>query len=499
MDRQMKADFFNFNTAMTGEELETLKATATRALDSGSAEMAFRQEMGKFGLIYEGNIPGDGSLVRIQAPKDKGHDKSAWFVFYADGVPSGCFGNWRTGEKYTWCARSRSEMSSAEIEAEKQRRDAAKEKREAFREEEAMVARKKLLLQWQKATEVHEHSYLRKKNVPSHGLRRLNDNLLIPMFDPNGDILSAQIIFPDGNKKFFPGLPTAGALFTIEGTGPVCLCEGYATGATIHAVTGWNIVICFTAANLTTVSKALKQKKPDYEYVVAADNDQWGTKPDGTPHNIGVIKAEEAAAILGGRLYIPEFTDESIASGQKPTDFNDMVALEGIKTVRDQLVGISDGGDDEIAKIRAGSVDFFDKGPLPEREWLVNDLIQVGQPGLFAAMGDAGKGMLMLDLGLKVAKEKGPAEIFKFPVFFGHGVCKTGRVLYVTAEDTQDEIRRRLDGIDPSGARFEDGSAERFHILCMPDLGGTRAYFKRIDNEPAVTQRFLNLKEALKN
>jgi len=113
-------------------------------------------------------------------------------------------------------------------------------------------------------------------------------------------------------------------------------------------------------------------------------------------------------------------------------------------------------------------------------------------------MGDAGKGMLMLDLGLKVAAKR-PAvqDFFSQSISLGHTVAASGHVVYLTAEDERDEIRRRLDGIDPDNTRFDNRAAHRFHVMCMPDLGGVHPFFKHENGETVTTKHYALFREAL--
>jgi hypothetical protein len=70
--------------------------------------------------------------------------------------------------------------------------------------------------------------------------------LVLPLRDINGELHSLQFIAPDNrfdgkrNKTFPGGGRVAGCCFTLADTpnGALVVCEGYATGASIHEATG---------------------------------------------------------------------------------------------------------------------------------------------------------------------------------------------------------------------------------------------------------------------
>src|SRR6185312_9474317 len=93
------------------------------------------------------------------------------------------------------------------------------------------------------------------------------------------------------DKSFLAGGRVSGCFYTIadQPDRPLVICEGYATGASIHEATGFAVVAAISAGNLKTVSSALRSKWPSREIIIAADNDQW------TPKNPGLSKGAEAA------------------------------------------------------------------------------------------------------------------------------------------------------------------------------------------------------------
>ena len=76
------------------------------------------------------------------------------------------------------------------------------------------------------------------------------------------------------------------------------MCEGFATGASIHECTGHAVAVAFNAGNLEAVAVALRNKYPTLKIILAADDDQ-------TPGNPGMTKATAAVQAAGGILAVP--------------------------------------------------------------------------------------------------------------------------------------------------------------------------------------------------
>ncbi|APR99014.1 AAA family ATPase [Wolbachia endosymbiont of Folsomia candida] len=103
-------------------------------------------------------------------------------------------------------------------------------------------------------------------------------------------------------------------------------------------------------------------------------------------------------------------------------------------------------------------------GSVPEQKFLVEGLFPLGVTSIVAAMGDTGKGMLLLDLALKVADNIDQA------CGFGPLVTEHGAAVIFSAEDDVGEIHRRLDRLDPECKRAEYHN--RLFIVPMPNTGG---------------------------
>ncbi len=98
--------------------------------------------------------------------------------------------------------------------------------------------------------------------------------------------------------------------------------EGFATGASLHEITGLPVVVAFNSGNLPPVAVVMKEKYPDTRLVICADNDQ---KTDCNP---GLAAANKAAKAAGGVVAFPEFDDPELS------DFNDLARHSGASAVQ---------------------------------------------------------------------------------------------------------------------------------------------------------------------
>jgi len=194
---------------------------------------------------------------------------------------------------------------------------------------------------------VDAHPYLAQKGIAAYGLKLntqgplvLSDeqswgyagDLIVPVFNVDKQLISAQAIGASGRKSFPAGTQTEGGHFVIGNlTQATCvlLAEGYSTAATLHELSGGlPVVVTFSAGNMPAVAKALHAQYPDKCLLMAGDNEH--TKP--LSKNVGLQKASEAAHMVGGSLLLPEFPQ-----GAKGTDWNDLVRLKGVDSVRKEL------------------------------------------------------------------------------------------------------------------------------------------------------------------
>ena len=135
----------------------------------------------------------------------------------------------------------------------------------------------------------------------------------------------------------------------------VLICEGYATGASLHQATGYPVAVAFDAGNLDKVARALRQQYPAALLVICGDDDRDTEARTGT--NTGRSKATAAAQAIKGLALLPE--------GLPPdgSDFNDLHAHHG--------------GAAGLAAVR----EIVQAGIEAHRERLAADQVASGQQG----------------------------------------------------------------------------------------------------------------------
>lgn len=153
---------------------------------------------------------------------------------------------------------------------------------------------------------------------------------MVPGYDESGKLCTVQYINWNGQKRFEADSQKKSAFNEIAGDSEkIIIAEGYSTAASIHEATGYTVVVAFDAGNLIHVVKIFRKMYLDSEIIIAADNDQWKTETG----NTGVESAKTAAIEINAKVAIPSFKNAET----KPTDFNDLAALEGLEIVSVQI------------------------------------------------------------------------------------------------------------------------------------------------------------------
>jgi len=310
----------------------------------------FHQAIEAAGLQAPGVIHDDGALHRF-SPGGKRGDRAAYYVLHGDGVPAGMFGDWRSGLQSTWCAKADSAMTGAELAAHRQRIKAAQAQRDADEAARQREEADKAGARWQAAAPAAAHPYLARKGIAAHGIRQDGEVLLVPLRDTAGNLHSLQTISPEGEKRFKGRMK--GCYHAIgQPRGRIIVCEGYATGASVHEATGEAVAVAFNAGNLLPVATALHKKHPALAIILAADDDHQ------TEGNPGIAKAQEAAQAVGGMVAVPEFGPDRPDGA---TDFNDLHQVAGLQAVRQCIEGAASAG------AAAGQLDLWpEPTPLPD-------------------------------------------------------------------------------------------------------------------------------------
>jgi putative DNA primase/helicase len=108
---------------------------------------------------------------------------------------------------------------------------------------------------------------------------------------------------------------TYSPLGIVEPGSVLCICEGWATGASLHQHGGYVVAAAMNAGNLTPAAKGLRSRYPDQRFVIAGDDDRL---TDGNP---GRTAANAAATAVGAEVAFPEWPK---GAPDDLTDFNDL-------------------------------------------------------------------------------------------------------------------------------------------------------------------------------
>lgn len=398
---------------------------------------AFRKAASDAGFNISGEILPDASIHRFSTGEK--NDRDGYYLLFPDGPPHcGIVGCWRRGLKVQW--KSDGPNGKVDPSVQKRWRDAMAKRDKEQRElqERTSVKAREIITSSHEANP--EHPYLSRKQVGIFGPIRENtaNELLLPLQDAEGEIWSFQTIDADGDKLFMPSGRVQGCFYplALKETGPLVICEGYSTGATIHSATGWSVVCAMNCGNLPTVAKAIRDKWPLRLLIIASDNDR---KTEGNP---GLTKATSAAKAVKGSLAIPVFDSEN------GSDFNDLAAEKGLDSVRcvfDAVVNVGLGS-------RMSIDDIISFVPSEDKDVILgNRYLCRGGSCVIVGSTSAGKS----SLGLQMA-----ALWTVGAPFFGLKPVRPLRSLFIQAENDLGDMAEMVQGIIVGTGLFIPGDDE---------------------------------------
>ncbi|EIJ36225.1 toprim domain-containing protein [Thiothrix nivea] len=287
----------------TGEMLDSLRSAMLAAIGNAPATLQATGKLERFDTARRG-------------------DKAGWYACHLTrwGMVAR-FGDWREGYAHKWSSFEESSLSRSDLAELKRIQHQQEQERQAEQSRRQNAARDKAISIWCNAEPAgHTHPYLERKQVQAHGIRQSLGNLVIPITDLSGNLHNLQIIKPDGAKRFLKGGRKRGLSFLfgeLAGAHGVIICEGWATGASLHEAYRLPVLVAFDAGSLLPVAQAFRRRFLNIPITLCADNDRK------TPGNPGLTKAREVSAqVPGVTLIVPEFTDNAPLS---LSDFNDAV------------------------------------------------------------------------------------------------------------------------------------------------------------------------------
>ena len=103
-------------------------------------------------------------------------------------------------------------------------------------------------------------------------------------------------------------------------------------------------------------------------------------------------------------------------------------------------------------------------GDAPQQKFLIANTLPLAVPIIFSAAGDSGKGMMTLDLAMKVSSGQPMSEAF------GGMISEFGNSIIFTAEDDESEMHRRIERLDYDNNR--SSYEHELRIVSLPNVGG---------------------------
>ena len=357
------------------------------------------------GLLVDA-IDFDGVLHRVPTT-DKPDDKDGAYIAHGDAPVSVWWQNWRSGESGTWTAKGEGKLTKAEREALTRRMEENRRQRE---EEQARVhveAADKAQAIYTAAADCTEHPYLTAKVVQAAPGLKLHQSgaLVVPVYYDTGRVVSLQFIDADGNKRFLTGGRKRGCFFPIgckDAEKPLLVCEGLATGLSLHECLGFPVLVAFDAGNLLPVAEMARRRYPEREIILCADND---TKTDGNP---GAAKATAAAVAVGGSLAVPRWEGRAV-------DWNDLHQKMNAGEVRTQFMthakpeppkeneAMSQQSEQSPQRLHCVNAYDFLSMSFPAREMLLAPILPRQGLCMLHAMRGIGKTFISLSVAYAVA------------------------------------------------------------------------------------------------
>lgn len=159
--------------------------------------------------------------------------------------------------------------------------------------------------------------------------------LVLPACTMQGAVRNLQVITrakEGAPKKLFIkcGEKTGTYLKLGNGQGAQLVCEGWATGCTLHKAAGLPVWVTWDCGGMYNFAVEMASDQQAGQFIFCGDDD---AATDGNP---GKTKAEAAAALLGGLAVLPRFPSHLPAAIER-SDFNDLQLACGLNEVAQQM------------------------------------------------------------------------------------------------------------------------------------------------------------------
>ncbi|WP_455915831.1 phage/plasmid primase, P4 family [Pantoea agglomerans] len=192
------------------------------------------------------------------------------------------------------------------------------------------------------AKDVTGSAYLCRKGWPQHSALTLAKpqrvatisyrpgDVVVPLHDMSGELVNVQLISAAGEKRTLKGGQVKGACHVLSSGKPakrIWLAEGYATGLTVHNLTGDEVWVALSSVNLLSLAGLVREKHATLPLLIAADRDLNGD---------GQTKALRAAEACNATVALPpvfgDWNDAFVQNGADETRKALIVAATPAKT-----------------------------------------------------------------------------------------------------------------------------------------------------------------------
>ena len=302
-----------------------------------------------------------------------------------------------------------------------------------------------------------------------------------PMLNTNGKPKKEFRPFIDGSP--YSKLPDVRPLYNIPNilaSGRVIWVEGEKCADALNS-SGYTATCTIGGAGALTKKTAAQydfSPLQGKELILWPDNDTAGKKLADLIQDLALAAGVKSVTMLTPPMGKPDGWDASDAISEG-FDIEAFVSTKAKSTkVAINLL------DDTFSAARF-------TGDAPEQKFLIDGTFPLGVPIIFSAAGDAGKGMMTLDMGMKIASGKPMINAF------GGLVKEFGNVVIFTAEDDEAEMHRRIDRLDPDMERLR--YAYDLKIVPLPNVGGVFPILSDMNGEFTTSQEFEKIYEQILN
>jgi phage/plasmid primase-like uncharacterized protein len=334
----------------------------------------FEQAMRNDGIYPSCALEATREIKRIQAKGDKSSTRNIAYWFVDEGnLAYGWYQHWGKTDGKGWVSRKWNTVNSQKRkEIQEKFEEARKEekiKRKQQYEESAIEAQKI----WNNANPYENHPALLNKGFSLNDsdkriekeLMRLkiksdDKSVLIPVFDEANKLWTLQRLLrrtdEKPNKMFLKDGKSGGCFYVIGGnfnelSGQVAIAEGFTTGLSVHLALDIPVIVTFSADNMLKICSSKFMLEKGLQFIICGDDDRFGKE------NKGREKATEARNKLGCKLVFPVFKNLE----KEPSDWNDLHLLEGLETVREQILKA-------MSSLNVAEVSDMPLGHLSEKE-----------------------------------------------------------------------------------------------------------------------------------